>query len=652
MTNSYEWYLLGLFNSILSDAVSQYHIEPKEIKRDYSRLVSLVQTRGLSVFTLDLPALGKQFDRCLANEHLSLSGPLSRRAKKSEAYPRLFKGMLRRVFAPDGSLRTDADARSVKLLRQLYYAGKKLHVPCTDSKTYQAVSEFIDIEKELRLPSLNWTEDELAPEQARDLSFTELFACKDDHPLLPFGIEDGEPSSSRQLAEYIQRSADIIAAQLGRFDPSEWRFAHGPGAVSDQKRYSDKYRFPHWPQKLETVYKMAEFAFANHLHWVAHVQALDDAVLLVQHEPPSKLIVVPKTAKGPRLICSEPVAHQWCQQTIKDYVSKRISSTVLASCVSFDNQKLSQAAALSASRDGSSMTIDLSSASDRLSLWIVERMFRSNPTLLSALHACRTRWLINNIDKKLPKYLILKKFAPMGSACTFPIQTVVYGCVSLACLAYARRLEPTICNLRKLAKEVRIFGDDIIVPKDCGTLVTGALQDLGFKVNADKTYGTGLFRESCGCDAWSGHDVTPSYVLTRPERARPESVISSVEACWNFFEKNWHAASEFIKSTTQTVASLKLPSGPCRSGPLKWPTGGWLEFPSRKRWNQTLHRMEYLTSVPIGKQEKVPTYGSTSLLQYFTESPSPDDFWMAGVGLRSRLHLKSRWEPLFDLSNS
>jgi hypothetical protein len=57
--------------------------------------------------------------------------------------------------------------------------------------------------------------------------------------------------------------------------------------------------------------------------------------------------------------------------------------------------------------------------------------------------------------------------------------------------------------------QVRIYGDDIIVPVDCVPHVIAELETFGFKINRDKSFWNGKFRESCGGDFYDGQDVTP-----------------------------------------------------------------------------------------------------------------------------------------------
>lgn len=439
---SYVIYLQGLYSALLSTVAERDPLLRVDCERDASRLLSLVDARGLSFLMIDLPAMGKHFDKCLSTGRLTASGlPGQRGYRTGSPIPRLFKGLLMRVFDECGVLRADSDVACIRYLRQLYYTAKKVKVQCSDSRTWKQVHEFFETDRTVRLPTLNWDEDELRISGLRDLHFGD-HRSPDPVPLLSRHLDDFRAdeafSISAGLLECTQKVADLVSACLGRFEPSEWRTKHGPGAVADQRRTQFKYDFPTWPAKLEGTFPMSLFAFANYDSWVRFSQSGEVHERLRLHEPPSRLIAVPKTLKGPRLIASEPVAHQWCQQSIKDYLTLRITKTPIGRSIHFRDQTENQEFAKRASHTQSHATIDLSEASDRLSCWVVERAFRRLPSLVLALHASRTRWVANAIDRKSPQFHKLRKFACMGSACTFPVQSVVFSILAHASLCFTR----------------------------------------------------------------------------------------------------------------------------------------------------------------------------------------------------------------------
>ena len=650
---SYVVYLQGLYKAMLSSIAESDPSLRRDCDRDSSRLLSLVEQRGLPFLMVDLPAMGKHLDMCLSMGLLTPSRiPGFRCYAKGSTIPRLFKGMWLRVFDDVGVLRIDVDSRSIRNLRQLLYAAKKVKVACSDSKTWEHVNEFFQIDREIRSPSLNWDEDEFRIDDIHGLRIGDhdflspapLFDCHDNDDQ----SRGPSPSVSARFEDVVQCTADIVSATLGRFNPLDWRTKHGPGAVADQRHTQYKYDFPCWPAKLDRVFPMADFGFANFGHWAEHVGNDGGHDLFRNHEPPSRMIAVPKTLKGPRLIAAEPVSHQWCQQSILDFLVTSLARTPISASIHFRDQRFNQDLAKKASHTQSHATIDLSSASDRLSCWLVERIFRRNPSLVEALHASRTRWVANAIDRKSPQYTVLRKFACMGSACTFPIQSYVFCVLAVSSVLYSRGVRPSIRTIRKASREVLVFGDDIIVPIDAMDQLQGLLSHLGLKVNHSKTYGTGMFRESCGLDAWDGCDVTPTYTMTYPDVSRPESIASSVATHNNFVLRGWYSVANYAKSRILAQRRFDIAHVPLGSGSFGWYDHEWQGNDSlKKRFNPSTMQVERRVTVVESSVTRKPTAGNAQLLQYFTEV-RPVDFIQGdriGVVERPRTSIRTRWVP-------
>ena len=655
MAKSYEKGTLGVVRGILADAMQCYPHLHREFERDYARLSKGVDTRGLSVLTLDLPALGKHLDRCLSDTiwsepHL----PFSRRAGPRTVIPRLFGGLLRMVFHPNGVLRDDLDVNAIAFLRQLYAVAKKVKIDCDPSRTFGAIREFYEIESSLPPPSLDWNGDGFVAEDASLLSFEDYDPLR--HPDNLFSSTRQELRTSIFLRN-LQTIADYGAWALGMFDPEAHSPKHGPGAVSDLSGREFKFTFPFWSDRLERVFPYDEFAFANYDHWI---DAVTDEKVASSIEPMAKLIVVPKTQKSPRLIAAEPTSHQWCQQIIWSYFRARYQASTLGEFVSFGDQTRNQILAKRASIQGSHCTVDLSSASDRLTCKFVERLFRRNPFLLEALYSSRTRYLRQDIDKKSPPLCRLKKFSTMGSACTFPVQSHAFLMIALSAVITVRGLPPTPRSVADLVGEVRVFGDDIIVPDDAGSLLCEALGNLDFKVNQSKTYRIGRFRESCGLEAYAGVDVTPAYFLRPPEATKPETVVSALEASNNLHSKGFWNAAEAVRRT--------LPQG--LSIPVVGPVSGAMGVRSfvgtsldsmRTRWSNELQRIEVRTTVASAKVTWVDPSHHGQLFQFFLEDPAskrgPGPLaqglqWRSGYADRPRTRLVRRWVDQSELACS
>lgn len=651
---SYAEYVLGLYGAMFSDIASQDPGLRIECERDYKRLLSAIEQMGLPFFLETLPAFGKHFDMCLSNECLTRSGlahfrPYSRKSP----IPRLFKGLMLRIFDVSGVLKSDPDVASIKAVRQLCSAVKRLRVDCPEPKVWKQIDEFFKIDGEVMAGSLCWDNSfDFDPSHCRDLKFGDHIYAGPAAPLFEYKSEPAPLPYESGVTDAIQFVADVTCSELGRYIPTEWGVRHGPGAVSDLSPDGYKYHFRHWPDKLEKCFPYSDFAFAN---WdeLARLASDEDYDPDLRHEPPSKLIAVPKAYSGPRLICSEPTAHQWCQQSIRDYLMTRVSKTSLRSAINFRSQTLNQALARVASKSGSHSTIDLSSASDRISPWLVERLFRLRPELLDCMHSVRTRWVTQRLDKKSPKFSMLRKFSTQGSALTFPVQTYLFATLCIGAVLYKRGLLFSIANIRKCAREVQVYGDDLIVPVDCHDLVLEVLTHFRLKVNPAKTFRNGKFRESCGYDAYDGTNVSKVSVISVPAVSKPEAVLSAVDTHNNLLNAGWECAARFVREQVEKLGRYGFDFVDPQSGAIGWHTLDGLRNPRlKRRWNPDLQRSEVRTTLPIGGARRIAMDSSAMVLQYFTEChtlPEPETTRLGKSSLRDPLKLRWVWAPSENL---
>ncbi|UJQ85503.1 MAG: putative replicase protein [Litlevirus faecicola] len=648
-------YLFGLYRALSKDCAREVPgLHEQELERDVSRLLSCVKHRGSRVLTIDLPDMGKHFDLCLSTGRLTkFPGPLARTRNKASSIPRLFWGLMVRVFDDHGVLRATPCTVSIRFLRQFYYLAKKWKVQCDESYTYNEVRDFYRVDQQLRHPTLQWGDP--------DLYGGDRFAHNDsfvDGTLLPWtrdpsddlfgeGNHWGSVADAGRLLAILQRVCDSMSSALGVFEVDDWLPQHGPGAVSDRLRNLSKYEFPNWPERLESVFPSSRFAFANEGVWSEELLGESLHSRFEGGETYSKLIAVPKTQKGPRLIAAEPTCNLWCQQVIRKYLMSRTRSSWLGRMINFNDQTPNQELALAASHSGLLATVDLKAASDRMSCWVVERAFRGRRDLLEALNASRTCYILNSIDKKSPMFYKLRKLSTMGSAITFPIQSLVFASIALASLMYEERTI-SMTRMKALSRLVRVFGDDIIVPTHSLGTLRQLLKVLGFEVNPLKTFGTGKFRESCGVDAYDGVDVTPAYALSLPTRSKPESVMSAAAQAHNFALRNlWFCAEYHEWSARERGLGLDLPYVTPGSGNLGWPSVLGESYDHlEQRWNKDLWRLEARMRVLSSRSERKADRGASRLLQYFVEEPPVHTKWTGGYDVRSVVMSRPRWVPI------
>lgn len=87
---------------------------------------------------------------------------------------------------------------------------------------------------------------------------------------------------------------------------------------------------------------------------------------------------------------------------------------------------------------------------------------------------------------------------PMGNGFTFPVETLIFYCLTKA-----------IGNLARVRGIFSVYGDDIIYPQRLHKYVCKVFPLLGLTINEEKSYADSFFRESCGGDYYRGCDVRP-----------------------------------------------------------------------------------------------------------------------------------------------
>ncbi len=588
--------MLEIWEAASFDATSACATSLLEAERDFSRLKEATHARGLTTFVIDLPSLDPLLTSLLENERVHFEGPFTGRRSKTDARPKFLWQFWSLVCDSQGYLLTTPNPDAIAAIRQLSCFFKKYEVQCSPARVKNAVDEFYAIEAKLTPPNLDWCGDHLGSNAGN--SFARSFEAV-DLPLLGHSDSPSDPGFLRRL-DQVSR---ILVSELGTFDSMSdasletGYFKHGPGAVSNLKGKGYKYSFPAWSEKLEGLFPF---------DWCSGAPLGSSPLSRV--ESPSALLAVPKTAKTPRLIASEPVEHQFCQQKLYTWMDYRFSKSIIGQFVDLHNQELSQLLVAKASRDRSLATLDLSSASDRVTCRHIECLFDANRTVLDALHATRTRWIEDRVSKSNDN-VILKKFASMGSAMTFPIQCVFFLAVALAS---AGAWHPK--SIRNLRGQVRVFGDDIIIPNHAYAACVTNLHYLGLKVNVAKSFSHGHFRESCGADYWCGFDVTP----VKPKSLcadTPVGVQALIDLSNNLYLKGWWKASNRV---------LKMIPSRLRRNVFLSSDGvpGVISHSSRKlaplKWDHHLHRYYVPHVVVVKHNERVRQDNSFALREFFS----------------------------------
>lgn len=623
---SYESFAIAIYEGVISDAIARWSNMESSLRRDLSYLRGAVENRGLPFLTITLPELSKVFLKALDTEVFPTSD-IPKGVKIRNGRPELFGDLFDLVFDETCKLRSDVCIDAVAFLLQLLSCCKNLRLECHPSKTRKTLDEFFEIEE--RLPTSHpdtWDFD------------VPTWVPRFGHPLWGVGeindVADSRlpldlPSSgshSLPWSNFRALCARIIRGWVGDYPEWELQPRHGPGAVSEGRIV--KFDFPNWPTKLENRFPFDWYGSGS----------LDERSTYPSHiERPSRLIAVPKSQKGPRLICAEPTSHQWIQQSIFRWLESRIRTTPIGRSIDFRRQDLSRDRALSSSLDGLHCTVDLSSASDRISTRLVEYTFQGT-NLLDAFHASRTRALSQTISSEHPRVIRLRKFSTMGSALTFPVQSIIFFLLTLWAYRLVKGTENDWSTLESEIGEITVFGDDIIAPTMAYPTIELVLHECGLKVNKSKTFTGKNFRESCGCYAFRGVDITPAYAL-QPYDGSPTSLTTTIETSNNLFKKGYWNTAHVVVNQLPDAEKVKLHVAKVGGG-----SGLSLESFScsndhlfKKRWDPKLHKW-YVNVLGLrNKVDRTQGTGGACLSQYFFERPDPMYSWESGQTGRVRL---------------
>lgn len=297
-------------------------------------------------------------------------------------------------------------------------------------------------------------------------------------------------SLNRGLLDNIK---PYIERYVSNFDPSNLRFGHGPGGIAGHGRTTlyNKYRSLSRDRLINMVFGH-QYYTGNSLPY-SHLDRI------------SSTIFVPKSYKTFRTISMEPSTLMYLQQGIWRELDRMIKSdSWLRARIDVSDQTRNQVLAKEGSILRNLATIDLSAASDSVSWDLVRYLFKDT-VLYPYLVATRSRRTL------LPngELIRLKKFAPMGSALCFPIETLVFLAITHHSVDKSKRLKGSLTS-----QTFSVYGDDIILPTEAVPELLWELDQLGFSVNLSKSFfrQDSWFRESCGAEYCNGYDVTPMRI--------------------------------------------------------------------------------------------------------------------------------------------
>jgi hypothetical protein len=576
---------------------------------DIKTVQGRIKHEGMSFLTITLPSFGKDFQHSLDQGLVSSESFLPFR-KTGSCLPSFLRGFTRLVFDPGtGILLEDPDIEAIYAVRQLTLLFGKMLLPCTPARERKAMSDYIQCDKEVNYA------DSVRP----------------DSDVSEFGrmgrLLFGSLFSSLDRDIYCER---IVPK-------------HGPGATAEKLTSNGKYRSRYWTDRLEKVFHVGDFLYPS----IRHIgDCYDDVDFLEPDaELPSRVVSVPKTQKTPRIIAIEPSSVQYVQQGLLEAITRHTRSSFVNGFISSDSQEPNQLMAQKGSSDGSLATLDLSEASDRVSLKLVEELLAKHPLSREAILACRSQ----RADVPGHGVIHLSKFASMGSALCFPIEAMVFLTIIFLGIERERGYRFTKkSEFLDYLGRVRVYGDDIVVPDDVVHTVVDYLERFGARVGRQKSFWIGRFRESCGKDYYDGHDVSIVKVRNRfpSHRQQVAETVSLVSLRNQFYEFGCWRTAAWLDERIGGVLShfpCVLPSSSAL-GRISF-----LGYNTEKECEK-LHSPLVKACVLSSVSPRDPLDGPGAMLKFFLKrgsDPRFDEKHLERAGRPRTAYIKTRWVSPF-----
>lgn len=537
-----------LFEAVINDVSKLCGVAPREAERDVKYLKLRLSNEGLSFVTSVLPQLGNAIGTAFQSGRFSSMSALKCRCRT--ALPSFLHGLTKQVFKLDGSLRDDASSEAVWGLRQICFLVYKYDFPYPRS-----------IEEE------------------KILSMMQVDAS------LPKTITTSDLTLRGKTVLALAR--DIVTEMMSEVDLTNLVPRHGPGSTATGRMTATE-KTVACLMRDRSLSGFPDLYGRNHcLDVTLCARHTSDDTPLVQSlevaQNRATIQFVRKDIRGPRGISCEQAFRMHAQQALRWPVEKA-AHQFSSGRINFKDQTVNQRLALRGSSAGRWATLDMKDASDRVSLALVTELF-ARTEILSLLLASRSKYNIRRKDGEDPVEFYLNKFAPMGSAMCFPVESIVFWALSVASIMY---YESDGTDISKIRDRCYVFGDDIIVPTKYADVVMDTIEEFNLLFNREKSFISGPFRESCGCDAFRGVDVTPKRVKTLLPRSIDDatSVVAWVEYSNDF-------ASQWMWKTSEVILDYLNDVGlDTESMPLHYKELGCLS-----RWT-------FSRAYPSGVQEK------------------------------------------------
>lgn len=214
----------------------------------------------------------------------------------------------------------------------------------------------------------------------------------------------------------------------------------------------------------------------------------------------------------------------------------------------------------------------------------------------------------------------MSKYAGMGNATTFPIQSIVFALICIDAILEHDGKPLSYKNVKRVALSIQVYGDDIIIPTVYYHTVRERIHAFGLIVNESKTFHEGNFRESCGVDAYMGVDVTPVYLRQDPfsEALNASSLISLIKTSNQLWLKGLYTTSNTIRAQVEKLLNKSLPLVRSDSGLLGW--SDRYDSTDAHSWDKSLHRLRVHSYTARSKKRADTIDGQAALLKFYFTS--------------------------------
>lgn len=360
-----------------------------------------------------------------------------------------------------------------------------------------------------------------SPFNKRDRAKLRFFEAEERCREANFRVVHGQQGLSTDQNAVLHSAIRLIEQSiLGGFEVNEMLdFARfGPGASLCVKGpFTTEYfkLCERVPTVSSGAFPYAEALLAYDVKWSGYLQGIHPLDITGPYNPVrgegpelglvdyNKVAFVPKNAKTERSIAIEPYFNVYFQLGVGGMLRNRLYRRCN---INLDSQLRNQALARKGSITGELATIDFSMASDTISRETVRLLLP--PEWFDHLDRLRSKNYL--MDGVIRPY---EKFSSMGNGFTFELETMIFYAIAVSACRHLG-LDPT---------DVTVFGDDVVLPTEACALFQSVCSFLGFKVNEEKSFQSGLFRESCGEDFLRGIRVRPVFCK---ELATVQHVVS------------------------------------------------------------------------------------------------------------------------------